>query len=305
MKTEDVEKGLNIFDKVADLANKLLNFGNDNIPFLKANQIYIQEIEKSDKLSTSEKMALLYNAGAVKRNMKNLYSVYELTDLMLKEKGSSLETADLDTDSEWFGMFSDIAKNVSDEGMQHIWAKILASKCDDKKSVDKKLLSILQVMEYEDAEIFSYICANTVWLKDNNGYERPAFIYPENDYVALFDGCEDSSEKFYDVYDKKIINHPAFNQMQSLGLITYHAGLSSYCLSDNRNIDFVIRYYGDNAKISSKSKKELPMGRIELSKCGCQLVNILSAGQEENKNLHLMDKLIEYYQKAGFETYRV
>ena len=115
MKTEDVEKGLNIFDKVADLANKLLNFGNDNIPFLKANQIYIQEIEKSDKLSTSEKMALLYNAGAVKRNMKNLYSVYELTDLMLKEKGSSLETADLDTDSEWFGMFSDIAKNVSDE----------------------------------------------------------------------------------------------------------------------------------------------------------------------------------------------
>lgn len=299
MKTEDVEKGLNIFDKVADLGNKLLNVGNDNIPFLKANQIYIQEIEKNDKLSTSEKMALLYNAGAVKRNMKNLYSVYELTDLMLKEKGSSLETADLDTDSEWFGMFSDIAKNVSDEGMQHIWAKILASKCEDKKSVDKKLLSILQVMEYEDAEIFSYVCANSViTLDQNDGKKYPAFIYPNNV------NFENSTSSIINAYDKQILNHSAFTQIHSLGLIIYHTGLSEYGFSGKNGTNMIINYYGDKVIIKS-DKKELPIGIIELTRCGCQLVNILHSGQEQNKNVKLVDAIIERYQRLGFEVNRI
>ena len=304
MKTEDVEKGLAIADKVADLGYKLLNFFNDNIPTFKANQIYIQEIEKNDKLSTSEKMALLYNAKAVKRNMENLYSVYELTNLMLKEKGSSLETADLDTDSEWFCMFSDIAKNVSNEGMQHIWAKILASKCEDKKSADKKLLSILQVMEYEDAEIFSYICANSVFAITNSRKIIPEFIYLSDLNVkAIFDESEESEISIADIYDQDLINHETLTQMQNLGLIKYHTVLSGYGLKISDDSSIVIDYYGKKIQICSQSEKFLKFGIVELTKCGQQLVKILHNGQNENKNLLLIDKLIEYYQKTGFEVH--
>lgn len=63
MKTEDIEKGISTVDKALSLSERLINALNDNIPGLKANQLYIKEIENSDKLSTPEKMALLYNAN--------------------------------------------------------------------------------------------------------------------------------------------------------------------------------------------------------------------------------------------------
>ncbi len=301
MKTEDIEKGISTVDKALSLSERLINALNDNIPGLKANQLYIKEIENSDKLSTPEKMALLYNAKPLKKQMQNLYSVYELADIMLKDKGSSLDESELDNESEWFGMFSDIAKNVSDEEMQHIWAKILASKCEDKKSVDKKLLSILQVMEYNDAEIFSYICANSVMINAVGVFNLPVFVYYfDSDNVNLWGDCG--------IYDKNLINHVSLNQMQSLGLITYHSSRNAtfcICQREKLKVDFNMNYFDEKIKIKSSVKKELNLGVVELTKSGCQLVNILYNDQRPNKNLMLIDKLIEHYKKLGYEANRI
>lgn len=288
-----IDQNIDTVNKIADLGDKLINMIDiKNIfPSLKARQVFISEIEKNDELSTAQKMALLYHFNDVSKRAKNFYSVLELTEIMLNAKGVSLETAKIDTDSEWFGMFSDIAKNVSDEEMQHIWAKILASKCEDEKSVDKKLLSILQVMESEDAEIFSRICANSVFVIDGEDI-TPEFIYPSD---------IDPNE----VYERKYLNHDTFTQMQSLGLIKYHTGLSGFGTRGDNNNCIIIDYYGERIQIYSQSPKTIYLGIVELTRCGKQLVKILYEGQKENKNLQLMNKIIEYYQKNSFEVNRI
>lgn len=297
-----IEQNIDTAKKTADFVDKLLNMIDmKNIfPSLKARQVFISEIEKNDELSTAQKMALLYHFNDVSKRMKNFYSVLELTEIMLNAKGVSLETAKIDTDSEWFSMFSDIAKNVSDEEMQHIWAKILASKCEDKKSVDKKLLSILQIMEPEDAEIFSRICANSVFIIDGEDI-TPEFIYPsDNNINAIFPEVEGIDMN--GVYESEYLNCKTFTQMQSLGLIKYHTGLSGFYLNVDNNKSIIIDYYGKRVQICSQSPKMVCLGIVELTRCGKQLVKILYEGQKENKNLKLMDKIIEYYQKQNLKV---
>lgn len=295
-----IDQNIDTVNKIADLGDKLINMSDiKNIfPSLKARQVFISEIEKNDELSTAQKMALLYHFNDVSKRAKNFYSVLELTEIMLNAKGVSLETAKIDTDSEWFGMFSDIAKNVSDEEMQHIWAKILASKCEDEKSVDKKLLSILQVMESEDAEIFSYICANTVYIDSAYISNFPAFVYVFDRNPVYVNG---------EFYNKKFIHHSALTQMQSLGLITYHVSMSTYELTapNDMTADCTFNYFGEKINVKSYSKKDLSLGAVELTRCGHQLVKILYEGQRDNKNAKLIDKLTQHFNALGYEVTKV
>lgn len=123
----------------------------------------------------------------------------------------------------WFGIFDDIIKNVSDEKMQTVWAKILSDKCADNKSVSRKTILTLQTMESDIAETFSYFCANTLFYKDtedDNDIGTPVFLYTEEDDIdEVFTKGNALKVKKINIYNSNYVNNVLLFALSELGLI--------------------------------------------------------------------------------------
>jgi hypothetical protein len=60
---------------------------------------------------------------------------------------------------DWLAAFSQKSRLVSDEQLQQIWSRILASEANTAGSVSKRTLSLLADMDKSDAEAFTKLCA--------------------------------------------------------------------------------------------------------------------------------------------------
>ncbi len=192
-----VKESLEIAEKTFDAAKEgsgiLEKFLSVN-PRYRANKMLLDEIENDPNMTPMEKYVAMRSLNKVKKEIMNSTNIYNFANLMLNGKGKSLEQLLPTVDDEWLGMYDDISKNVSSQEMQTVWAKILASKCEDENSVSKKLLQVLQIMDSNDAEYFSYLCSHSVMCFDPvDKEETPIFLYP------------DATKDELEVYDDKYI----------------------------------------------------------------------------------------------------
>lgn len=155
---EVAEKALNVAKEGSGFIDKLLSAS----PTYRANKLLLDEIEHDPNTNPMEKYVIMRNLNKIKKEIMNNANIYNIANSMLGGKGKSLEKLLPTVDDEWLGMYDDISKNVSNQDMQTVWAKILASKCEDENSISKKLLQVLQVMNSKDAEYFSYLCSHSV-----------------------------------------------------------------------------------------------------------------------------------------------
>ncbi|MGN0604802.1 MAG: DUF2806 domain-containing protein [Oscillospiraceae bacterium] len=279
---ETADKALDTAKKGADIIEKLLSVN----PTYRANKMLLDEIEHDPNMSAAEKAIIMYNLKKIKRELKNKTNIYNCADLILNNNGKSLEQMLPTVDDEWLGMYDDISKNVSDKDMQAVWAKILASKCEDEHSVSKRLLQVLQAMDSKDAELFSYLCSHSVMgLNPEEGDEYPIFFYPNYRKNEL------------DFYDEKYVNYANLSNFASLGLINYNTSIIT-TLYERANRMF-ISYYGEKICVYSNNK-EVDIGVIIYTACGAELVKILHSGMEHSKDPLLLTKISDYYQKKNY-----
>lgn len=272
--------GKEIADGVNEKSGLFMEILN-SIPEYRANKLFIECVENDPNLDYTQKMALLYQHKSVKKAAINLNQIYNAADLLLKYKGTSLEEKEPNDD--WFGMYNDIAKNTSDEKMQTIWAKILASECINPNSISKKLLSILQVIDAESAKAFSQICRHSIYTR-NKANRNFIFIYPT---PPLFKEKVQPLEN----YASNIINFTDKLNLQSLGLITVDE-INQYGLSGSES-DF--HYYNTTIHVKS-SKDTIPIGGIVFTTPGNELANVLYDDMENQKDdSKFLDFLIDYY----------
>ncbi len=163
-----MDKNFELSTDVNEFVDKFLELS----PRYKTIKLYNDEIKNNPNLSPVEKMAFTIGRRKILKQAENLASTFNLADLELKTKGKSLESELPTLDKDWFNYFSDIVNNVSDKEMQAIWAKILTRECENKNSICKKLISILQIIEKNEAEVFSYVCAysSKITLGNENWY---------------------------------------------------------------------------------------------------------------------------------------
>ena len=274
---DNIEQGLNIAKESGNLLENILN----KIPQYKANALFIKEIEESSDLTTAEKMALLYNHKAVKKQAKNLSSIYSLTESYLNEKKKSLENEIPLLNEDWFDYYNDVVKNVSDEEMQTIWAKILAGECENKGSISKKTINIMQTIDSDMAEKFSYLCSHSLIFFDkefNDKEIKP--IFPQ-----ILDNQYDNPVINNFILSIPINNIDLFN-LQMIGLITFDVTDSGYfCWNSKESITF---YYG--TKLYITSKYDIPTGKIAYTKYGKELAWLLHEDLKKQKD----DKYIEF-----------
>lgn len=119
----------------------------------------------------AERQALLKRAAhrlAIQevRRQKNIESIINQSVKNLPETVSSEPV-----DPDWISRFFDECKDVSNEDLQKLWARLLANEVAMPKSCSRKTLTILKDLSSNDANLFNKLCS-LVWLK-NDSYFIP------------------------------------------------------------------------------------------------------------------------------------
>lgn len=284
-----VKESLEIAEKTFDAAKEgsgILEKFLSISPRYRANKMLLDEIENDPNMTPMEKYVAMRSLNKVKKEIMNSANIYNFAKLMLNGKGKSLEQLLPTVDDEWLGMYDDISKNVSSQDMQTVWAKILASKCEDENSVSKKLLQVLQVMASKDAEFFSYLCSHSVMCFNPVTNEKYYHFFHLN---AKKDELE--------IYEDKYINHGYLIDFSSLGLINYDPLTETIVRTDL----LTMNYYGEKIYINS-TNGEIRIGVVTYTSCGEELVKILHEGMSDKKEPLLISKISEYYKKNGYNV---
>lgn len=297
----NAEKTVGIAKEGVGLIDKLLSV----FPSYTSHQQFIKEVENRPNLTAIEKICLLEKWKEINRELKNRVDIYnKAKQVLLNDKNQdNFEEKINNVDDEWLGIFNDIIKNVSDEEMQIVWAKILAGKCDNNKSISKKTILILQTIESDMADVFSCLCANTLIYKDTNDKNDEGsliFLYTELEDVDEVFTEESSSKqiKRITIYNSKFINLSTLTQLSELGLINIMPTFDRKGLSFN---EAIITHY--DKKVHLKSPKDnISIGSIEYTTCGEELVKILYNGVRNLKNDNLPQAVIDYYNSKGYSA---
>ncbi|MBV8658795.1 MAG: DUF2806 domain-containing protein [Burkholderiales bacterium] len=85
---------------------------------------------------------------------ENIESIVSKTANMLSDN-----VDDKDIEQDWLTQFFAIAQDVSDDGMQTLWAKILSGEIAKPGSYAKRTIDFLRTLEKTEAEGFSMLCS--------------------------------------------------------------------------------------------------------------------------------------------------
>lgn len=291
---EDIEKAVDIANSATQTGGILDNILN-RLPSHIADKMLIDEIQNNKELTAPEKAAFLYNFKDLRKSIKNLASTYSQADSILQLQGRTLENSLPNIDDGWFNMYNDIAKNVTKDDMQLIWAKILANECIEPNSISKRLLSILQIIDYKSAEAFSYLCSCTFEVLEPN-YIGYAFF---TDLSFCPDPETDISLNTEYEYDTTFVNQDVLNELDSLGLINFNY-ISEKRIKPSSGI-ISLKYSNNEIKIllDRDGFSDFNFGALSFTSCGKELVNALYNDAEKKSDL--LDFFVNYLKNNNYK----
>jgi len=100
-------------------------------------------------------------------------------------------------DEDWIFQFFEIAKDVSNQDMQELWARILAGEVGEPGSFSPRTLHLVRLLKPDDANLFSKLCD-----------------YVSDEYIVLRHRIID------DYFIEHMFPHSDLFHLQSLGLVT-------------------------------------------------------------------------------------
>ncbi len=140
----------------------------------------IEEISKRDDINPIDRAVIISNFRKIKREHKNKTQIVDKAILLL-EKGDNPEKLDND----WVLRFFEFCKNVSNEDLQYVWAKILANECKENSNNSFKLLNTISEISNNEINLIRKI------LKECNygirNFEAIGIICIKNEYLEDID----------------------------------------------------------------------------------------------------------------------
>jgi len=160
-------------------------------------------------------------------------------------------------DDDWLSHLLDNCRNVTDEQMQSVWSRILASEVNKPGSFSKRTLDLVRSLEKHEAELFRQICNRSI--VDEDGRLIPIIA----DYHhATFAGSN--------------LDFDSLSHLDSIGLIKYDA-FSEYV--ENKRPETDVFRYGTKAlhlRLSQRKLNEwhLNVGHVLFTQMGSELARI-------------------------------
>lgn len=178
---------------------------------------------------------------------------------------------------DWISHFFEKCRNVSDIEMQGLWSRLLAGEANKPGSYSKRTIELISTLDKSDAHLFTQLCTYA---------------------ITGADVCPLVFNHKADIYKKNGINFGSLNHLDTLGLIRFQT-LKKFVIQ-NLPQNTVMFYFDIpiNFTLKAKSKNNLEIGGVLLTKTGQQLAPICGA----KKELGFLKYMIEHYKKKGIEV---
>jgi hypothetical protein len=180
-----------------------------------------------------------------------------------------LPTANPDAISkDWLMFFFEKNRTISDDDMQDIWSKILASEANKVGSYSRRTVEILSSLEKRDIRLFEAFCSFCI---NFNGMQP--IIFKTDD----------------DIYKKNSITFRSLNHLHDLGLVSIEA-LAGYVLRNQpKTINF--KYFTKiiSIEFDAETNNELKIGIAMLTRFGRELSRLADVSPVPNFEQYLKE----------------
>ena len=161
---------------------------------------------------------------------------------------------------DWVVSFFEKCRSVSDEEMQDLWAKLLASEANNPGTYSKRTVNLLNSLDKSDAIMFRDFCSFAWTLR---GPQPLILSLGEND-------------KLIHKLDFEKLTH-----LDAVGLISFHSEGNLQLANVKDRI--VVSYFGRPFQIdmSGPGRNEMPLGHAIFTQAGQQLFRVVNPKPRE------------------------
>ena len=202
------------------------------------------------------------------KKQDNMENITRKAIPLLSESATPKEMED-----DWITNFFDKCRIISDDEMQVLWSKVLASEANSPGSFSKRTVNSLASLDKADAQLFTSLCGFTWEIED---------LFP-----LIF-------EQHGSIYVDKGIDFEALVHLDDIGLISRDSARFNKTELPQA---IVAKYYGTPVSIGFKKRdnNELDLGYAIFTKTGLQLARICGAEPVDG----FLDYVIEHWTKKG------
>lgn len=220
------------------------------------------------------------------KRQRNIAAVVRLAADELGDK----EVPNSDTDHDWAARFFSDVQDVSSEGMQILWAKVLAGEVEQVGSISIRTLNILRNLDQNTARLFGKLCSACVMLTVGDGLFLDARVLSLGGNAG-----SNALQKYGFTFD-------TLNVLNEYGLIIsdYHSWydyrLCSWRLAQGPSQTTILRipfkYQGECWVFDSEAERdineEVRLSGVVLSRAGRELSNVVELEPLEEYTQDLM-----------------
>jgi hypothetical protein len=181
-------------------------------------------------------------------------NIEEITAKALPQLSDSAKPESIEDD--WLTNFFDKCRIVSDQEMQSLWSRVLASEANMPGRFSRRTVNFLSDLDKTDAEMFSKLCGFSC-----------VFFGP----TILMFRYEDK------IYQENGITFASLAHLESIGLISYNIISTFHKTALPKTV--IVSYYGDTLKLSIPPGGDFKFetGKVLLTKVGKELAQICNA----------------------------
>lgn len=234
----------------------------------------IDEISKRKDINPIERAAIVSN---FKQIIKEFRTKRDVAQLALKHLNpDSNKNTDAVSD-DWIAFFFDKVKNVTEDNMKELWAKILAGEFNEPNTYTKQLLHTMSIMDSKIAKRFQKIRSSCFYCAPR----LYAFMYRTNG-----DNIKNTKK-----YERLKIFIGDLRELDSLGLIQYRFSDFHTLVIKNKVFD-----YGDKRIRLNTDVRSIALGNVALTDVGKQLCRISPMIYDNN----ILEICLDSWKKLGY-----
>ena len=238
----------------------------------------LTETEGQIKINELQQRAMLRFVSEETKKQENIESITSKSIPLIEDSSKPDEI-----DDDWIVNFFDECRNISDENMQQLWAKILAGEANGPGTYSKRTVDLLGSMGPQDANLFTSLCS-FIW---SVGDELAPLIY---DHKA-------------EIYNHHNIKFSSLSHLDAIGLIRvdFTAG---YILSVSGSHRILQANYFDTSIVARKNKHNhkndfsVEIGHAMLTRSGYELTRICNTKPVNG----FVDYVLENWKTQGLKT---
>lgn len=248
-------------------------------------ELTLKRLMEDDNIPLEIKAFITCDVAGYVKHIKNKYSIMEISEKYLTQRKPDNQN---NIDEDWFDLFLEECKTISNEQIQQIWGKVLAEECQNPNRIRKSFLPMLKTLDKKTAQDFQKINNMIFTLTTDNPQ------IPPRELVCIYLPSNNSLNESVSAALNFNLTSIEISDLVQNGLIdnTYS---KEHIIKFPKPVKYCyINYFDTRIKIEIKNNC-FKYGQVLLTYNGFTLSKFI----EKQKNNNYIPLLLDYYKKQG------